>query len=650
MSETTSTPQQMSPTPPRVGLFNKDHPHYRWVALSNTTLGMLMATINASIVIISLPAIFKGIQLNPLEPGNVNYLLWMLMGYMLATAVFVVSFGRLGDMYGRVRIYNMGFVVFTVGSIALALDPLTGAPGAIWLILWRVVQGIGGAMLFANSTAILTDAFPANKRGMALGINQVAAIAGSFIGLVAGGLLAVIDWRAVFFVSVPIGIIGTIWSYTSLHEVGQRRASRIDWPGNLTFALGLTVLLGGVTYGIQPYGGNPTGWTNPWVLGAILAGILLLAAFVFIELRVSEPMFNMRLFRIRAFATANAAGLLAAIGRGGLQFMLIIWLQGIWLPLHGYSYEVTPFWAGIYLIPLMLGFLIAGPVSGAISDRMGARTLASSGLVLVALTFIALLLIPVNFSYAAFAVITFLNGVGSGLFSAPNRTAIMNSVPASERGAASGMAGAFQNAGTSLSIGIFFSLMIAGLANSLPAALTTGLTAHGVSPAVAEQVAQTPPVGSLFAAFLGYNPIQNLLAPTGELAHLSQENVNALTGKEFFPQLISGPFSEGLTIVFIAAAVMSLIGAAASLSRGKKYLYDETAESSTAAAAASASSATSTATTTATTTGTTTGTTAATSTATVATGVSTVAAQPAAAAPDEDSPHHSATEVTADDR
>lgn len=582
MSEITSAPQQTSPSPapsppapPRPGLFDNNHPHYRWVALSNTTLGMLMATINASIVIISLPAIFTGIQLNPLEPGNVNYLLWMLMGYMLATAVFVVSFGRLGDMYGRVRIYSLGFVVFTIASIALALDPFTGEAGALWLILWRVVQGIGGAMLFANSTAILTDAFPANKRGMALGINQVAAIAGSFIGLVAGGLLAVISWRAVFFVSVPIGIIGTIWSYTSLREVGRRRASRIDWPGNLSFALGLTVLLGGVTYGIQPYGGHPTGWTNPWVLGAIVAGILLLTAFVFIELRVSEPMFNMRLFRIRAFATANAAGLLAAIGRGGLQFMLIIWLQGIWLPLHGYGYDVTPFWAGIYLIPLMLGFLIAGPISGAISDRMGARTLASSGLVLVALTFLALLVIPVNFSYWEFAVITFLNGVGSGLFSAPNRTAIMNSVPAADRGAASGMAGAFQNAGSSLSIGIFFSLMIAGLANSLPAALATGLTTHGVSPAVAAEVAHTPPVGSLFAAFLGYNPIQNLLAPTGELAHLSAPNANALTGKEFFPQLISGPFSDGLEIVFIAAAVMSLIGAAFSLSRGKKYLYEE---------------------------------------------------------------------------
>lgn len=573
MSEILSTPP-----PTRPGRFDTNHPRYRWVALSNTTLGMLMATINASIVIISLPAIFTGIQLNPLEPGNVGYLLWMLMGYMLATAVFVVSFGRLGDMYGRVRIYNLGFVVFTVGSIALALDPLTGGPGALWLIIWRVVQGIGGAMLFANSTAILTDAFPADKRGMALGINQVAAIAGSFIGLVAGGLLAVIDWRAVFFVSVPIGIIGTIWSYRSLHEIGRRVPGRMDWPGNVLFALGLTVLLAGVTYGIQPYGGNPTGWSNPWVLGAIAAGIVLLAVFVWVELRVTDPMFNMKLFRIRAFATANAAGLLAAIGRGGLQFMLIIWLQGIWLPLHGYAYDVTPFWAGIYLIPLLLGFLIAGPLSGAISDRMGARTLATTGLVLVAGTFIALLFLPVNFNYGDFALLTALNGIGSGLFSAPNRTAIMNSVPADQRGAASGMAGAFQNAGSSLSIGIFFSLMITGLANGLPTALNSGLTAHGVSPAVAAEVAHTPPVGSLFAAFLGYNPIETLLAPTGELSRLTSAQIGTLTGKEFFPSLIAGPFSDGLLIVFITAAILSLIGAAASLSRGTKYLHEERGE------------------------------------------------------------------------
>jgi EmrB/QacA subfamily drug resistance transporter len=559
----------------RAPFLSKDHPGYKWVALSNTTLGMLMATINGSIVIISLPAIFKGIQLNPLEPGNVSYLLWMLMGYMLVTAVLVVSFGRLGDMYGRVRIYNGGFVVFTIGSIALALDPFLGGPGATWLIAWRVVQGVGGAMLFANSTAILTDAFPAHRRGMALGVNQVAAIAGSFIGLLVGGLLAVVHWRAVFIVSVPIGILGTIWSYRSLHETGQRNAARLDWPGNLTFALGLTSLLTGITYGIQPYGGSATGWTNPWVLAAIIGGLVLLTVFVAIEFRSPAPMLDMRLFTIRAFSMGNLAGLLAAIGRGGLQFMLIIWLQGIWLPLHGYSYESTPLWAGIYMLPITIGFLIAGPLSGTLSDRFGARGFASVGLLIVAGTFVALLVLPVDFAYWPFATITLLSGIGSGMFGAPNRSAIMNSVPARDRGAASGVAGTVQNAGSSLSIGVFFSLMILGLARSLPSVLRDGLMAHGVPAAVAGQVAQLPPVGSLFAAFLGYNPIQSVLGPTGVLDKLPASDVAALTGKEFFPQLISGPFHEGLIVVFSVAAAMSLIGAIASLNRGKRYVHDE---------------------------------------------------------------------------
>ncbi|MHA7985215.1 MFS transporter [Rathayibacter sp. CAU 1779] len=563
--------------PPSRALFTKEHPHYKWVALSNTTLGMLMATINSSIVIISLPAIFKGIKLNPLEAGNVSYLLWMLMGYMLVTAVLVVTFGRLGDMFGRVRIYNLGFVVFTIGSIALAFDPFTNGAGAMWLIVWRFVQGIGGAMLFANSTAILTDAFPSNRRGMALGINQVAAIAGSFIGLIVGGLLAVVDWRAVFFVSVPIGVIGTIWSYISLKEVGTKNPGKLDWPGNITFAVGLTALLTAITYGIQPYGGNSTGWTNPWVLTGIIGGALLLVVFTFIELRAKSPMFNMRLFRIRAFAMANLAGLLASVGRGGLQFMLIIWLQGIWLPLHGYDYADTPLWAGIYMLPITIGFLIAGPLSGVLSDRFGARLFATLGLFVVAITFVLLLLIPVNFEYWQFAIITGLSGIGSGMFGAPNRTAIMNSVPANQRGAASGMAGTVQNAGTSLSMGLFFSLLISGLAASLPSALYNGLTSHGVPSAAAHKIAELPPVSSVFATFLGYNPIESLLGPTGVLDKLPASDAATLTGKEFFPQLIQNAFHDGLAVVFIAAAIMSLIGAIASFSRGKKYVHVDTA-------------------------------------------------------------------------
>ena len=559
----------------RTGMFNKDHPNYKWIALSNTTLGILMATINGSIVLISLPAIFTGIKLNPLEAGNVSYLLWMLTGYILVTAVLVVSFGRLGDLYGRVKIYNLGFVVFTISAIFLVFDPFSGGEGALWLIGWRVVQAVGGSMLFANSTAILTDAFPIERRGFALGINQVAGIAGTFLGLIVGGVLAELDWHAVFIVSVPFGILGTIWSFKSLHEVGTRATGKVDWPGNIVFAIGLVALLTGITYGIQPYGDSSTGWLNPWVLTGIIGGIAFLVGFVILELHTTDPMFNMRLFRIRAFGWGNFAGLLASISRGGLQFMLIIWLQGIWLPLHGYSYESTPLWAGIYLLPLTIGFLVSGPVSGSLSDRFGARAFATGGLLVVAATFIALLMIPVDFPYWLFALITFLNGVGSGLFAAPNRTAIMNSVPANQRGAASGMTGTFQNAGNSLSIGIFFSLMIAGLASTLPNALRSGLTAHGVSATVANQVAATPPVGSLFAAFLGYNPIESILGPTGVLKSLSSSNAAALTGKTFFPQLIAEPFHAGLVIVFIAAAAMSVIGAIASLTAGGKYIHVE---------------------------------------------------------------------------
>jgi MFS family permease len=562
---------------------DRDHPRYKWVALSNTTLGVLMATINSSIVIISLPDIFRGIKLNPLQAGNVGYLLWMLMGFLLVTAVFVVSFGRLGDMYGRVKIYNLGFAVFTVGSVALVLDPLSQGGGALWLILWRVVQGVGAAMLFANSTAILTDAFPADRRGLALGINQVAAIGGSFIGLIVGGLLAPVDWHLVFFISVPFGVIGTVWSYHSLRETSSRTAARIDWWGNALFAIGLTAILAAITYGIQPYGGHDMGWTSPWVLTGLIGGVVVLVVFCAVEARIDDPMFDLSLFRIKAFSAGNLAGLLASVSRGGLQFMLIIWLQGIWLPLHGYSFSSTPLWAGIFLLPLTVAFLVAGPLSGYYSDRFGARTFATGGLVLVAVSFLGLMLLPTNFSYWAFAGLLVLNGIGSGLFSAPNTTAIMNSVPADRRGAAAGMRATFFNSGTSLSIGVFFTLMIIGLAQRLPAALTAGLQAHGVSPSVATEIGHQPPVGSLFAAFLGYNPIGTMLGAQPAAA-IQGADVGALTGKQFFPQLISSPFHYGLVIVFAVAIALSLVGAMASLFRGPRYIHAEPGSSDPATA------------------------------------------------------------------
>ena len=547
---------------------------YKWVALSNTTLSITMATIDVSIVIIAMPAIFRGIHLNPLAPGNITFLLWMIMGYLLVTAVLVVTLGRLGDMFGRVRIYNLGFVVFTLASIALSLDPYTGPPGAIWLIAWRLVQAVGGAMLMANAAAILTDAFPARQRGMALGINQIAGIAGQFVGLLLGGLLAAWDWRAVFWINVPIGLIGTGWSYRSLWEIASTRRARIDWAGNITFALGAGILLAAITHGIQPYGGHPTGWTNPWVAGGLAAGAVLLIVFGIIETKIAEPMFSMGLFRIRAFAAGNAASLLGSIARGGLQFMLVIWLAGIWLPLHGYDFAVTPLWAGIYMLPLTTGFLLAGPVSGYLSDRYGPRPFATAGLLVAAGAFIALLLLPVDFPYWAFALIIFGNGIGSGLFASPNTSAIMSSVPARHRGSASGMRAIFQNSGMSLSIGIFFSLLIIGLASSLPRTLARGLHAQGVPLAAATQISHLPPVSTVVAALLGYNPVQHLLGPSGVLASLPAGRAAVLTGHEFFPLLIAGPFHHGLIIVFTAAAAMSLVGAAVSLLRGGQFYYD----------------------------------------------------------------------------
>ena len=575
-SRTSGIPGGASGTPGGNGTATADRgDRYRWIALSNTTLSMTMATIDGSIVIIAMPAIFRGIHLNPTAPGNIGYLLWIIIGYLLVTAVLVVTFGRLGDMFGRVRIYNLGFVVFTLASIGLSLDPLTGDSGALWLIGGRLIQATGGAMLMANSAAILTDAFPANQRGRALGINQIAGISGQFVGLLLGGLLAAWDWRAVFWVNVPIGVFGTVWAYRSLREIATTRRASIDWAGNVTFALGAAALLAAITYGIQPYGGHATGWTSPRVIGGLAGGTALLVAFGIIETKIAEPMFRMALFRIRAFAAGNAASLLGSMARGGLQFMLVIWLAGIWLPLHGYDYVVTPLWAGIYMLPLTAGFLIAGPVSGWLSDKYGPRLFATAGLLVAACAFTGLMLLPVDFPYWLFALIIFGNGIGSGLFASPNTSAIMSSVPARDRGAASGMRSTFQNSGMSLSIGLFFSLMIAGLAAALPSTLSRGLRAQGVSPAVASHIAHLPPVSTLFSALLGYNPIRNLLQNSGEIAKLPAKNLAALTNRQYFPHLISGPFHHGLVIVFSAAIAMSVIGALISLLRGRQFYYDD---------------------------------------------------------------------------
>jgi MFS family permease len=545
-------------------------PTYKWIALSNTTLGSFMATLNTSIILIALPAIFNGIGVDPLAPGESNYFLWMLLGYLIVTATLLVSLGRISDIFGRVRLYNLGFAIFTLGSILLFLVPGSGNTGALELILLRLVQGVGAAFLFANSAAILTDTFPVEQRGMALGINQVASVSGSFAGLIVGGILAAIHWRAVFLVSVPFGLLGTIWAYLKLRETATVRASqRIDWVGNATFALGLTILLLSLTYSIEPYGGAPMGWGNPLVIGGLVLGLLLLAGFVWIELRVPEPMFRLDLFKIRMFSAGNLSSFLSSVARGGLQFMLVIWLQGIWLPLHGYSFQQTPLWSGIYMSPLLIGFIAMGLLSGWLSQRFGAHLFSTVGMIIQVVGFIGLSLLPANFSYAPFAVVLLVLGIGSGLFVAPNTTQIMNSVPEDARGAASGMRATFQNAATLVSIGVFFTIVVGGLAASLPQALYLGLTRNGVPADSANAIADLPPTSALFGAFLGYNPI-GVLLPSAVQQQLSPADLGTLLSTSFFPNLIAGPFLDGLRAVFYVAAAMCAIGAAAMALRGAR--------------------------------------------------------------------------------
>jgi MFS family permease len=550
---------------------------YKWIALSNTTLGVLLATLDASITLIAMPAIFRGIHLDPLQPANSFYLLWMILGFLVVSSVLIVSLGRLGDMYGRVRMYNLGFVIYTVASLLLTIDWMTGRSGAMYLIVFRIVQGVGAAFLLANAAAIITDAFPANQRGMALGINNIVGVSGMFVGLVLGGVLAPIDWRLVFLISVPVGLAGTVWAYLKLEERSKPRRAPVDWWGNVTFALGLILIMVSITFGIRPYGSSSTGWGSPRVIALLAAGFASLIAFGVIEGRVENPMFRLPLFRIRAFTFGTLSTFLSAVARGGLMFMLIIWLQGIWLPEHGVDYVDTPLRAGLYMLPLTLGMLIAGPTSGYLSDRFGARAFATGGMLGSALSFLLLSLLPIDFSFGMFAAVLLLMGISMGMFASPNRAAVMNSLPAEDRGAGGGMNQTFQNSAQVLSVGIFFTLIILGLASNLPHALASGLQAHGVSAAAAHSAAKIPPVAILFAAFLGYNPIEHLVGGH-VLGSLSAHNHAVLTGRSVFPHLISGPFSSGLHETFAFAIVACLIAAAASLARGGKYHYGDVPE------------------------------------------------------------------------
>ena len=548
---------------------------YKWVALSNTTIAMFMAAVNGSILLISLPAIFNGININPLT--SFQYLLWILMGYGVVTATLLLSFGRLSDMYGRVRLYNIGFAIFTVGSVLLFFTPDTGDAGAIELIVFRLIQAIGAAFIFSNSAAILTDAFPPDERGKALGLNQVAAIAGQFIGLIIGGLLAVFNWRYVFLISVPFGVIGTIWAFLKLKETDcrEKRPQKIDIWGNLVFIGGLTIFLIGITYALIPYGDSPMGWGSPFVIASLVAGFLLLVAFPFIEMRVEDPMFRIDLFRVRNFAFGNAAGFLSALARGGVMIILILLLQGIWLPLHGYSFESTPFWAGIYMLPLTIGFVVMGPISGILSDRYGARWLSTAGMVLVGISFLVLAALPYDFDYLPFALALLIMGLGNGLFASPNSAAIMNSVGPSERGVASGMMATLMNSGFVLSMGMFFTIIVVELTKAFPPVLTSALTAANATSLIADMSA-IPPTGALFAAFLGYNPVEMIIDGLSPalVANIAPATIATLTNTVWFPTTLAEAFMPSLGLSFYIGAALSFVAAVLCAMRGNKYIEE----------------------------------------------------------------------------
>ncbi|MEM0078452.1 MAG: MFS transporter, partial [Thermoplasmata archaeon] len=390
---------------------------YKYTVLTNTMLGALMASINMNIVMVTLPAIFRGLGIDPFAPGEFTYLLWILMGYSIVLATILVTFGRISDMFGRVRMYTWGFIIFTISSILLSIVPgNTGNTGALILIILRMVQAVGGGFLMVNSTALITDAFPVNERGKALGINQIAFIVGSLLGLILGGMLAGYDWHLVFIVNIPFALAGTFWSIFKLKEVSEKQKIPMDIMGNITLALSLVLISLGFTYALEPYGNSQMGWDNPWVILSFIFGIIFMFIFIYFERKSTHPLFNLSLFKIRPFAFGNLSLFLSGLGRGAVMFLVIIWLQGIYLPLHGYSYTETPFWAGVYMLPMMLGMVIFGPIGGALTDKYGARIFATTGMIIIAISLFLLTLLPYNFNLVEFEVIMFLNGVGGGLF------------------------------------------------------------------------------------------------------------------------------------------------------------------------------------------------------------------------------------------
>jgi len=548
---------------------------YKWTALSVVIIASLMGIINNSILLVSLPALFNGIHINPLN--SFQYLLWILMGYGLVIATLLLTFGRLSDIYGRVKLFRLGFLIFTAGSILLYFTPGTGNTGAMEIIIFRLVQAVGAALFLANTAAIITDAFPSNERGKALGLNAVALMSGMFVGLILGGVLAVFDWRYIFLVSVPFGVFGTVFSYYKLKETSiKAEKTKLDIWGNITFLLGITLLLVGVTYGLIPYGSNSMGWNNPWVITSLVIGLISLIIFPFIESRVEAPMFRLDLFKRRSFVLANMAGLLGSLAQAGMMFMIIILLQGIWLPLHGYSYSSTPFWAGIYMLPLTIGIIIMGPTAGILSDKYGPRGIATLGMIVATLAFIILAMLPYNFNYIELGAALLIMGAGMGMFGSPNAASIMNSVPAQDRGIASGMMYTINNTAFTASMAIFFTIVIVELTQKLPHSLTTALTNVGATQ-LTPILTNIPPSAALFSAFLGYNPLNSIFAalPAPLIAFIPHSTFNTLIGTTWFPSTLALAFMPALQTSFYIGAFLCAIAVILSALRGKNYIHED---------------------------------------------------------------------------
>ncbi len=547
---------------------------YKWTVLTNTTLGIIMSSMNMYIVMISLPTIFRGLNINPFLPGEFIYLLWILMGYSIILASVLVTFGRISDKYGRARVYTWGFIIFTVASVLLSLIPSnTGNFGALLLISFRMIQAVGGGLLMVNSTALLTDAFPPNERGKALGLNQISFVVGSFLGLILGGFLAGYDWHLIFVVNVPFAVAGALWSILKLKRVKGTGNIKFDLLGNVFLASGLLVFSLGLTYALMPYGNSQLGWGNPWVIASFPVSIVLFIAFVLVEMRASDPLFRLSFFKIRPFTYGILALFLNALARGAIMFLVAIWLQGIYLPLHGFSYTQTPFWAGVYMLPMLIGTVIMGPISGMLTDRYGARAFATLGMVIVAASLYALTLLPYNFNLVEFDVILFINGIGNGLFAAPNTTAIMNSLHPRDRSSGNGMRQTFSNIGSTISMAMFFTIAISYFTADLPGAIYSAALQYGLPAFLAKFLSELPPSGLLFAAFLGIDPASAI--PQSVAKELPSSILNLLDSHTFLPELLGPTFISALRFSIYISVALVLIGAAFSYMRGGRYVYEE---------------------------------------------------------------------------